>query len=225
MGAERVHAHLRRLPPARWAHRRPFRETSYLSPRVDGVHPRQPARGTRTGPGDADRCAGSSRPWRGDPLSRHVDDPHDDLPGTEGACPGNGHVERGGRSRWRRGCPPRRRSHRGAVLALDPVHQHPDRDRDLHRRAGILARESRPRREEAARRDRCHARDRRLDGARVRCRPHNEHRLGLLADHRHPWAGRGPYRLVRAPRRSRGQVPARYGSRCSSDDPSGPPTW
>ncbi len=208
MGAQRLHPDVRRLPPLGWAHCRSVRAPSCLFDRPHGVHPREPSRRSRTEPGDADRCEGRSGARRCNPVSRNVDDPDDDVQGAEGSCPRDGHLERGSRGRRRGRRSSRRRPHRGAFLALDPVHQHPHRCRHLHRRAGVPAREPRPGRAPAARRARCRARHRGPDLARVRRRPHYERRLGLLADPGRLRAWRSTDRLVRRPRGSCGHGPA-----------------
>ena len=93
----------------------------------------------------ADRRPGPAGPRRRRALAGHADDPHHDLHRTAGPRPGARHVERGRRRRRRHRRAGRRRADRPAVLALDPVHQRPDRHPRADRRPLRHRRVARPR--------------------------------------------------------------------------------
>ena len=182
MGRQRLHGHLRRLPAARRSRRGPARAPARVRVRADAVRACLAGRRTRRLQGPADRGPCGPGPRRRDRRPGVAFDPHDHVRGGPGSQPRGRHLGRDGRRRRRCRRASRRHPHRRLGLALDLVHQRPDRaDRGrhgpaLHRRGRGQAQrtELRPRR-----RDHGHAR---AIAAGARDRPHGRHRLGLDPD-------------------------------------------
>ena len=189
LGRERLHAHLRRLPPARRPARRPLRPPPAVSERHRRVHRGEPGVRRLDVAGDADRCArraGTRR--RGRVRGRLLADRRA-VHGAVGAREGDGRVRlRDGRRRKHRRADGRR-AHRPGGLALDLPGQPADRRRRDPQRPQAPARGADGRRAAAARRRR-RGGDHRRDGARcLRDRERQHRRLDVGADAR-PARGR-----------------------------------
>src|SRR5580700_1323735 len=181
VGGQRLRAHLRRLPAAGRARRRPVRAPPGLPVRDGPVHPGQP--GGRAGyrRGLADRSPGRAGRGRRLPVPRDADHHRHDVLGRP-PDPGPGHLERRRRSgrsgrRDSRRCP-----HLGPGVALGAVREHPDRHGRDRRRAGLADRVARtsgrqPAQIAAGRRG-CHRGHGRARHARLRDRRNRDSSLG-----------------------------------------------
>ena len=177
MGGQRLHAHVRRLPAARRARRRPPRPQTCL-PRGRGrLHGRVVPERDRRLLDLPDRRPRPAGPRRGHDRPRGALDPDDDVPGGRAAHEGDGRLGRDRDRRRGRRAPPRRHPHRPLLLALDLLRQHPRGARRVPAlpavRAGIAGRCRAPRLRPPRRRHR----HRRADRARLRDRQHRGGRL------------------------------------------------
>ncbi len=212
MGRQRIPAHVRRLPAARRAPRRPVRPTPPVPGGRLAVHDRLDRVRPVDGQGAPDRRArrpGSRRRGR---LGRRALADHGALRRAGRARQGDGRVRlRDGRRRQPRGAA-RRHPHRRAQLALDLPGQRADRRRRLRARGAPrpgVAREPALRR---ARRRRCGDRHGGADACRVRDRQRQPGRLGLAAD----------ARVARARRRPAGGLPVDRVARRGAADAAPP---
>ena len=145
VGRQRLHARLRRLPPARRARRRPLRPAAAVHGRCRALHARLARERDRHLVRDADRRSRGAGPRRRARLAGRALDRHDDVRRGPRADEGARRLERD-RRRWRRGrADPRRRAHRRPLLALGLLRQPADRDRGVPARRRATSRTRRPR--------------------------------------------------------------------------------
>ena len=124
LGRQRLRAHLRRLPAARRAARRPARPPPRLHGRPDPLRARLARRrASPTTEGAADRRPRRPGPRRRDPLARRALDRHHHLPRRRRAQQGARRLGRGRRLRRRRRRPARRHPHRRPRLGVGPLGQ------------------------------------------------------------------------------------------------------
>ena len=215
MGPRRLHDRLRLLPPPRRPRRRPDRSQARLPRRPRRLHRRLGALRPRRDAGRADRGALHPGPRRRD---RVVRDPRADRHRVpRDARARGGHERLHVRRLQRRLDRPagRRLADRGAQLALDLLHQPPDRRGRVRARPDAdrgVARARAAARRRLARRG---ADDRRDDARGLRDRQGRRLRLGLGAHARLRRSG------PRAARRLRGARGAPAGSDLPPTDPAG----
>ena len=129
LGGQRLPDLLRRPAAPGWAARRLDLAPRCLPGRPRHLHRRLAVLRDRTDPGDADRRPLRAGGRRGDGHGGRARDDRDDVPGAARAGEGDRRL-RLRRLRWRVDRPDRRRrAHPGDQLALDLLHQYPDRDR------------------------------------------------------------------------------------------------
>ena len=162
-----------------------------LPVRAGPVHPGQPGRRPGPGPGLADR--GPRRPGRRRrlPVAGHPDDHRHHLHRPAAAGQGHRGVERRRRRGRRRRVDPRRRAHRGVVLAMGLVRQPPHRHRHRRGRRRLPDRTAppgQPGRQAAARHRRRGDDHRRAQRPRLR---HHRDQHPPVAVGRHPGAPGG----------------------------------
>ncbi len=167
LGGQRLPDRVRRPAAARRPARRPARPAARLPGRARGVHRRLGALRALADRGDADRRALRPGGRRRDVVGGGARDDRDDVPRAARAGEGDRRLRLRRLGRRLDRAARRRRPHRRDQLALDLLHQRPDRDRDRDPRPAAGRGPPRDRLGEGrrpARRDRAHERadDRRL---------------------------------------------------------------
>ena len=191
---QRLHAHVRRLPPDRCRARRPLRAAAHVRARARRLHA-----GLGRGGARADRRRAEPRPRgagsrRRDRDAADADAPQRGGPGRE-ARPRARCVGRDRRPRDRLRPGRRRRRRRGDLVAVDLLAQRPHRPRPRPARAAAARGEPRPRR--AARPPGRRARERRALRDRLGPRARERPGLGEPGDRRLARPRRAPRRRVR----------------------------
>ena len=133
LGHQRLHAHLRRLPPARRPHGRPARPPPDVPRRPDPVRARLAGRRLRRVQRPADRRSRRAGPRRRAAVARRALAGDRDLRRGRGAQQGARRLGRRGRLRRRRRRAGRRHAHRVGRLGVGPVRQRADRPRSRPR--------------------------------------------------------------------------------------------
>ena len=199
MGRQRLHAHVRRLPAARWAHGRPARPPPHVHRRPDPVRRRLACRRPRPERRLVDRRARRPGPRRRAALPGRPVAGHRDLRGGRGTQQGARRMGRGRRLRRRRRRAARRHAHRVGRLGMGAVRQRADRHRRGADGHAPAAREPQRRRAPLRHRGRGHG-HRRPVAAGLLAGQRQRRGLGL-DDHVRPARRRGrAARLVRADR-------------------------
>ena len=184
MGRQRLHGHVRGLPAARRSRRRPARPAPRVRHRPDDVRADIARRRDVEQPDGPDRRARRAGPRRGRDRAGIAVGDHDHVHEAGRAQPRRRRLGRNGRCRRCRRGPARRRAHRSAQLALDPVHQRPDRPHDRVPRPATDRRGAQSQRHPQLRFRRRSQCDARPVAGRARDRPHRRDRLGVGADAR-----------------------------------------
>ena len=203
LGGQRLRAHLRRLPAARWTPRRPARSKACVHGRSDPLRPRLARRRLRPVRRRADRRPGGPGPRRGDPLAGRALDRHHDLSRRRRAQQGARRLGSGRGCRRCRRRPARRRAHRVPRLGVGALGQRPDRDRRRAPGSALDRREPLGVRDSLLRRRRGDQRHGRALGAGLRAGRGARRGLGLGADDR---SARRGGRSARRLRRDRAAV-------------------
>ena len=192
VGGQRLRAHLRRLPAARRARRRPARPAAHVHARADRVRVRLAGGRSRADRHPAHRGPRSAGTRRGDPRPGRALDRGRDLRRGRRAQQGDGRLGCRGRQRRRRRSAPRRSAHRVARLGVGLLGERADRaGRGVPRAAPDRGE---PRHESRAplRRHRCRDRHGRPVDPRLRARGRRERGMGVHPDDRTARARRSP---------------------------------
>ena len=220
VGRQRLHAHLRRLPPPRRTTRRPRRPAADVHRRPDRLLARVARRRPRPVGGLAPRRPGDPGPRRGDHLSGGPLDPDDDFRRGRRAQQGARRLGRGRRRRRSGRRPARRDPDEWSRLGVGPLRQRPDRPRRRRDGAADAAREPGRHRRRVVRHPRGGHRDGRTQPAGLRPRRHGQRRLGVRRHARQARRRRDPDRRVPS-HRAAGDPPADAVLDLPSADPQG----